>query len=239
MFICDGMLPLDCANIDCRLTVHHRCLDSVVLPCLSAANFSPDRIRSAFLRCFAALLYNYRKHIVPVSTSQANGSGGQQYEFNLQNFLKSVSRDGTAYLEMLTETQAFNEFILERCMKSPNEPEIALFDQIILAKRNRGRHGLFNKQRMVLEFLINEVTPMLSKPSVNLETRTTVPPNDAKLPAAWQAPDTPPSKLDPLLLLPPRLAQPPRAKFNRDGIRRKPVKKSDETLKPIPNTSKV
>jgi len=53
-------------------------------------------------------------------------------------------------MEMLAETQAFNEFIMERCLKPIDDPEIALFDQIILAKRNRGRHGLFQKQRIKL-----------------------------------------------------------------------------------------
>ena len=73
---------------------------------------------------------------------------------------------------------------------------------------------------------------MLSKPSVNLEIKATVPPNETKLPPSWQPPDTPPSKLDPLLLLPPRLAQPPRTKYKRDrgGIRRKPVNRSDESI---------
>ena len=148
MFVCDGKPPRDCVDIDCRLTVHHRCSDSVVLPCMSAANFSPDRIRAAFLRCFATLLYNYRKHMSPALRAQANGSGGKLFEFNLQAFLRSSSRETSQYLEMLSETQAFNEFILERCVKSPDCPEIALFDQILVAKRNRGRHGLFNKQRM-------------------------------------------------------------------------------------------
>jgi len=133
-------------NTDCQLTIHHRCLDAVTLPCLSPANFSADRIRAAFLRCFASLLYNYRKHLEPISNSAITPSDERLFHFKLPSFLRSASRDTFAYLEMLSETQAFNEFILERCMKPPNDPEIALFDQIILAKRNRGRHGIFQKQ---------------------------------------------------------------------------------------------
>jgi len=49
-------------------------------------------------------------------------------------------------MEMLSETQAFSEFIMERCDKPADDPEIAYFDQMIVAKRNRGRHGLFAKQ---------------------------------------------------------------------------------------------
>ena len=74
---------------------------------------------------------------------------GKLYNFKLPVFLKAESRDNAAYLELLAETQAFNEFIMERCVKEPNDPEVALFDQIILAKRNRGRHGLFQKQGMM------------------------------------------------------------------------------------------
>jgi dDENN domain len=134
-------------TIDCRLSVHHHCLDAITLPCLSAANFSADRIRAAFLRCFASLLFNYRKHLEPLPPqTQNSGSEAQIFNFKLAGFLRAASRDSAAYLEMLSETQAFNEFIMERCIKAPDDPEIALFDQIILAKRNRGRHGLFGKQ---------------------------------------------------------------------------------------------
>jgi len=130
----------DSSDVDCRLTVHHRCLDAVTLPCLSALNFSPDRIRAAFLRCFAALLFNYRKYLEPVQRKQ---SDGKLYDFNFAGFIRTAPRDTVPYLEMLSETQAFNEFIMERCVKSAEDPEIALFDQILIAKRNRGRHGLF------------------------------------------------------------------------------------------------
>ncbi len=138
------------AYLDCRLSVHQRCLDAVTLPCLSPANFSPDRIRAAFLRCFASLLYNYRKYLEPIPVGQRQSSDGQLFNFKLSAFVRSASRDTIPYMEMLAETQAFNEFIMERCLKPIDDPEIALFDQIILAKRNRGRHGLFQKQRIKL-----------------------------------------------------------------------------------------
>ena len=72
-----------------------------------------------------------------------------------------------------------------------------------------------------------------------LETRKSVSPNDAKLPQLWQPPAIPPAKLDPKLLLPPRLAQ-PRSKHTREKgvIRRKPVNKSDETIPPSKPTEK-
>jgi dDENN domain len=218
-------------DVDCRLTVHHRCLDSVVLPCMSGANFSADRIRAAFLRCFASLLYKYRKHLEPISRRQ-DSQDGRLYKFKLHNFLKGASREIYPYLEMLSETQAFNEFIMERSTKSPDDAEVSLFDQIVIAKRNRGRHGLFTKQRNPLNLPANPVTPMLTKLPCNFGTRKAVPPNETKLPALWTTPDTPPTKLDPFLMLPPRLAQPPRTKYPLEGgIRRKPVNKSEESIR--------
>lgn len=136
------------SNVDCPLTVHHRCLDFVTLPCFSPSNFSADRIRAAFLRCFASLVYGYRKYMEPIPAEGRAPSDERIFNFKLQSFLRNASRDTVVYLEMLSDTQAFNEFIMERCLKSPDEPEIALFDQIILAKRNRRRPGLFQKQRI-------------------------------------------------------------------------------------------
>jgi len=133
-------------TVDCRLSVHHHCTDAITLPCLSAANFSADRIRAAFIRCFASLLFNYRKHLEPLPPQTQNSGEAKIFNFKLAGFLRAAPRDSAGYLEILSETQAFNEFIMERCIKTHDDPEIALFDQIILAKRNRGRHGLFGKQ---------------------------------------------------------------------------------------------
>ena len=45
----------------------------------------------------------------------------------------------------------FNEFIHERETKPAHDPSIRLFDQIILAKKNRGRTSFFS--RAVTDFL--------------------------------------------------------------------------------------
>jgi dDENN domain len=86
----------------------------------------------------------------PIPSGQRNHnnfSDEKLFNFKLSAFVRSASKDTIPYLEMLSETQAFNEFIMERCIKPVDDPEIALFDQIIMAKRNRGRHGVFGKQR--------------------------------------------------------------------------------------------
>jgi hypothetical protein len=77
------------------------------------------------------------------------------------------------------------------------------------------------------------VTPLLSNPlPANLEIRKAVSPNETKLPPGWQVPTNPPAKLDRMLMLPARLAQ-PRTKYSRERgmIRRKPVNRSNETMK--------
>jgi len=43
---------------------------------------------------------------------------------------------------------AFNEFIHERETKRVDDPEVKLFDEIILAKRNRGKSSFFHKSKV-------------------------------------------------------------------------------------------
>ena len=39
----------------------------------------------------------------------------------------------------------FNQFVYERETKPANDPTVLLFDQVILAKKNRDRRSFFNK----------------------------------------------------------------------------------------------
>ena len=50
---------------------------------------------------------------------------------------------------------AFNEFIHERETKGPADSSIMLFDQIILAKKNRGKSSIFSKSSMLHRLRIN------------------------------------------------------------------------------------
>ncbi|KAL2884635.1 DENN domain-containing protein [Ceratocystis lukuohia] len=102
--------------------------------------FHPDRIRAAFVRCFASLLYTYRKYMGRPSKDQRNH--GQLYAFDLDGFIKSLPFEQQEYVVMLRGTQGFNEFIHERERTPTADPAIRLFDEIILAKKGRGRPGL-------------------------------------------------------------------------------------------------
>ena len=84
----------------------------------------------------------------------------------MDGFLKSIPTENAEYTKMLQQTQstfgrimhhlrpcfwlifyyvAFNEFIHERETKRLEDPSIMLFDQVILAKKNRGKSSIFSK----------------------------------------------------------------------------------------------
>ena len=122
----------------CGTTVHGRCAPQISIVCSSA--FYPDQIRAAFARCFASLFFTYRKYLrTPTSQQKQNGLS---YKFNMDDYIRSLPQDMAEYTALLRDTQAFNEFISEREISSPSTEvrcNIALFDGIILAKRNRGK----------------------------------------------------------------------------------------------------
>ncbi|KKF93493.1 DENN domain-containing protein [Ceratocystis platani] len=61
------------------------------------------RIRAAFVRCFASLLYTYRKYMGRPSKDQRNH--GQLYAFDLDGFIKSLPFEQQEYVVMLRGTQ--------------------------------------------------------------------------------------------------------------------------------------
>ncbi|KAK4238910.1 AEX-3 domain-containing protein [Achaetomium macrosporum] len=119
----------------CNCLAHNRCLGFVSLVCPEA--FHPDRVRAAFVRCMASLLYTYRKHLGRPSREQK--ANGQLYAFDMDGFIRSLPYDQQEYATMMRDTQAFNEFIHERERQPASDPAIRLFDEIILAKKARGR----------------------------------------------------------------------------------------------------
>ncbi|KAK4119997.1 DENN-domain-containing protein [Parathielavia appendiculata] len=127
----DGLYK--CNGCDCL--AHNRCLGFVSLVCPEA--FHADRVRAAFVRCLASLLYTYRKHLGRPTREQK--SHGQLYAFDMDGFIRSLPYDQQEYAVMMRETQAFNEFIHERERTPAADPSIRLFDEIILAKKARGK----------------------------------------------------------------------------------------------------
>jgi hypothetical protein len=85
----------------CKTLSHGRCLGVVSLVCPEA--FHADRVRAAFVRCQASLLYTYRKHLGRPSKQQK--SNGQLYAFDMDGFIKSLPHEQQAYVSMMRDTQ--------------------------------------------------------------------------------------------------------------------------------------
>ena len=91
IYVCSG----------CKATSHSRCLGFVSVVCPEA--FHPDRVRAAFVRCQASLLYTYRKYLGRPSKQQK--TSGQLFAFDMDGYIKSLPYDQQEYATMLRETQ--------------------------------------------------------------------------------------------------------------------------------------
>lgn len=210
----------------CGINAHARCSQQICLVCPAA--FHPEQIRAAFVRCLASLFYTYRKFLQPATGDQKKA--GMLFHFNMDGFLRSLPHETAGYMSVLQQTQgkssccladrciadkkqAFNEFIHERELKAANDPSIMLFDQIILAKRNRGRASIFSKSK----------TDFLSDTSDHLWRSAAATPPQGKFPGEYMSVITrTPAKLSPTLLKEPRVLQGvPR--INTVHARRKPI----------------
>ena len=231
--ICDDKSDGDgiykCTN--CSTVSHGRCLGQISLVCPSA--FYADRVRAAFVRCFANLFYTYRKYMGRPTKEQK--SSGQIYAFDMEGFLKSLPHEQQEYVCMLKQTQgqwspfvmntlltlntlAFNEFIHEREINPATAPKIQLFDSIILAKRSRGRASFFSTKS-------SRTTTFLDQTSDHLWRSAAVPTPSSKFPGDYKTVVSRiPAQLDVNLMKEPRTIQGvPRADVAGKRVGRKAV----------------
>ncbi|KAF2467078.1 DENN-domain-containing protein [Lindgomyces ingoldianus] len=195
----------------CTTYAHGRCVGSICIVCPTA--FRPDQVRASFVRCFASLLYTYRRYLLPASGDRKKS--GMVYRFKMDEFMKSMPHDNAEYIGMLQQTQGFNEFIHERETTRSDDPSIKLFDEVILAKRNRGKASFFHKSKV--DFL-SDTTDHLWR------TAAATPPS-ARFPGDYRSIISRiPAKLDPTLMKEPRVIQ---------GVPRIPQAKARR--KPIPS----
>ncbi|KAF2736375.1 DENN-domain-containing protein [Polyplosphaeria fusca] len=195
----------------CNTFAHGRCVGDICVVCPTA--FRPDQVRASFVRCFASLLYTYRRYMLPATGDQKKS--GMVYRFKMDEFLKSMPHENAQYMSMLQQTQGLNEFIHERESTRADDPSIKLFDEIILAKRNRGRSSFFHKQRV--DFLADTTDHLW-------RTAAATPPN-SRFPGDYRSVTTRiPPKLDPNFMKEPRVIQ---------GVPRIPLAKARR--KPIPS----
>jgi len=85
----------------CGIHAHARCAQQICIVCPSA--FHPDQVRAAFVRCFASLLYTYRKFLLPAASDQKKA--GMLYRFNIDGFMKSLPHENAEYIAMMQQTQ--------------------------------------------------------------------------------------------------------------------------------------
>ncbi|KAI4162570.1 MAG: hypothetical protein LQ342_003801, partial [Letrouitia transgressa] len=195
--------------IGCGISAHTRCAQLICIVCPTA--FHAEQIRAAFVRCFASLFYTYRKFLQPASGDQRRA--GMHSQFNMNGFLKSLPRENANYMNILQQTQGFNEFIHEREVKPAHDPSIMLFDQIILSKRNRGRTSIFSKSK----------TDFLSDTSEHLWRSAATTPPQGKFPGDYRSIIIrTPAKLDTALMKEPRVMQ-GAPRINTVKARRKPI----------------
>ncbi|KAH8602146.1 AEX-3 domain-containing protein [Bisporella sp. PMI_857] len=180
----------------CATLSHGRCLGHVSLVCPSA--FHADRVRAAFVRCFASMFYTYRKYLGKPTKEQK--SSGQIYGFDMDGFMKSLPHEQQEYTAMLKQTQAFNEFIHEREITLANDPKVQLFDSVILSKKSRGRSSFFSSKSRTTGFLDDRTD--------HLWRSAAVPTPSAKFPGDYRTVvSRVPAQLDATLMKEPRTIQ--------------------------------
>ncbi|OLN92078.1 DENN domain-containing protein [Colletotrichum chlorophyti] len=221
----------------CDGYAHNRCLGQVSVVCNEA--FHPDRVRAAFVRCLASLLYTYRKHLGRPTREQK--SNGQHYSFDMNGFIKSLPYDQQEYATMLRDTQAFNEFIHERETRPASHASVRLFDEIIMAKKARGRPGLTTGFSRLSTIRMShgasgnasgfaapsklKIPSYLGDTSDHMWRTASVPVPSAKFPGEYRTVVTRiPTKLDPSLMKEPRAIQGvPQTQQRTRGLIRKQV----------------
>lgn len=85
----------------CGCLAHNRCLGFVCLVCPVA--FHADRVRAAFVRSLASLLFTYRKYLGRPNKQQKEN--GQLFAFEMNGFIKSLPYDQQEYAVMMRDTQ--------------------------------------------------------------------------------------------------------------------------------------
>lgn len=91
----------------CGIFAHVKCAQEICIVCPAA--FHPEQIRAAFVRCFAALFYTYRKYLQPPNKDQKKA--GLLYAFNMDGFMKSLPHENADYMRVLQQTQGISIYI--------------------------------------------------------------------------------------------------------------------------------
>ncbi|KAG0201010.1 hypothetical protein BGX28_006084 [Mortierella sp. GBA30] len=109
-------------------------------------------------------------HHQPYTRARSGTTGSAQSDtirFHRDVFLKSVEKEAKPFMTTFSESQAFVQFVQDRVDRSPGDPEIMFFDEVIKAKINRSRFRLGKEE-----------TKFLDDPSYGIQTTVkAVPPS--------------------------------------------------------------
>ncbi|KAK9487746.1 AEX-3 domain-containing protein [Lipomyces starkeyi] len=132
----DGPLASNILGCEsCHMQVHTTCLSTVVLPC-APTSFHTSRVRAAFIKSMATLLYNYRWYLDRVHNKTCEVA--KLYRFRKQDFLTSLPKEQMPYTRFLLSTQAGTEFVHELESYKDEDSALHVFDAIVEARRKRG-----------------------------------------------------------------------------------------------------
>ncbi|ORZ16011.1 AEX-3 domain-domain-containing protein [Lobosporangium transversale] len=88
-------------------------------------------------------------------TRARRGTGGSAMSdvvrFHRDVFMKTVDKDAKPFMTAFTESQAFVQFVQDRVDRSPGDPEIMFFDEVIKTKINRSRFRLGKEETKFLD----------------------------------------------------------------------------------------
>ena len=136
-----------------------------------------DAVQEAFLRFYCSMLKDYSKYMPSTQSDQQSswrGSGAMDDgRFRTSEFVQNQPPDFQPFLDELTMTQQFDDFVTRRMYNAGDAPDIKFFDQSIDAKRNRSKLKLKKKD-----------TPFLHSANAhrNLKQIDAIEPNQANLP---------------------------------------------------------
>ncbi|EPX72074.1 diacylglycerol binding protein [Schizosaccharomyces octosporus yFS286] len=138
---------LRCDN--CGLHINIGKIRYVCAPCTPVC-FNGQLVSTVFLKFFTKILGPYRQYF---QKKDENRQAGQRKNesFNFRKFARQSSKIHGDWIFSFCNTQAFSEFVSDRSHVDPNDPKIALFDQLLLCEKNNGKPRLFGKSTSFLQ----------------------------------------------------------------------------------------
>ena len=136
-----------------------------------------DAVQEAFLRFYVSMLKDYRKFMptLPKEHQSWRGPGSVNGgRFLASEFVQSQPLDFQPFLEELTGTQQFDDFVTRRMYNAGKAPDVTFFDQSIDAKLNRSKLKLKKTETSFLHS---------ANAHRNLKRIDAVQPNRANLPS--------------------------------------------------------